>query len=132
MSAVPSHGFAALATLAMTAWLLLACGCPSAQQLRSDLQGALDGENRGSRLDDDSLREIRIEGYRVVDLEFSDDARHARADVEMTWRYVSEATLHMSKIHQRWRIQRGRWDLHEEWQIGGEVMPSMLQEQPVE
>jgi hypothetical protein len=67
MRAIRFHGLARLPSFAVRAtiaWLLLACGCSSAHQLRADLRGALERENRRSRRDHDSLREISIKGSR--------------------------------------------------------------------
>jgi hypothetical protein len=103
---------------------LFACG---GARWPEDFDVALARENRGPRLDGNTLRAIHIERFRVVDLEVDQDREVASITLELVWRHDADEALHTSAVRQKWRLRDGRWALRKEWQIGGELMPTMLE-----
>jgi hypothetical protein len=117
--------------LALAALLLGLAGCfapPSAAQRLSEAALDMNGATRFGRMDvalDHVGPEARLEfarhhaawgaAIRVVDLDFSGFQMIQRDEAEVllnvTWLRQDEATVRVTKVAQRWRDDRGTWQL---------------------
>lgn len=127
--------------LALAACLLAVAGCfspPNAAQRLSDAAVEMNTATRFGRMDiamehvgaaaraDFAHRHAAWGGgVRVVDLELGGFELTQRDEAEVlvsvAWQRLDESTLRVTQIAQRWRDERGRWQLIEEKRKDGDA-----------